>query len=103
MLTAAAGQTATDPVARVIAIAGATIALLNLVFNLYKEWWRGRRVRVRLERPSSSDSSLLVAKVSSRGNIAVDLTEWGYRVSHGWLERKEYVKPPTTGRDGPEE
>lgn len=88
-----------DWVARVIAIAGFAVAVLSLGFNIYREWLRGRRLRVVLSEAGAGPNRLLVVEVRNEGNTPVTVTDWGF--IRGGLKETFVYKPPDTGGDGP--
>ena len=91
-----------DWLARFIAIAGLLVALAGLGFNVFKEWLRGRRVRVEIEADKTGSDPQVVVKAANAGNTPVRVVEWGYVVTRGWSGRC-LIMPRDTGPNGPEE
>lgn len=89
-----------DVIARVLAIAGLVVAIISLGFNIGKEWWRGKRLRVGLQQTRTGETSLLVVNAHNAGNTPVAVIDWGFRVSR--RGRAGRVLPPNTGVDGPD-
>jgi hypothetical protein len=88
-----------DVLARVVAIAGLVVATISLGFNIWKEWWRGKRIRVGMEVARTGATSLLVVNAHNAGNTSVAVIDWGFQVSGAGRAR---ILPPNTGVNGPD-
>jgi hypothetical protein len=102
---ATADQSAKSPDwwARGIALGAALISLMSLGFTIGKEWWRGRRVRVKSYPGSMANSRIYVVEVDNKGGLSVQVIDWGYIYTAGrglWRDRRLY-EPDTTGIGGP--
>ena len=85
--------------ARVLAIAGLAVGIMSLGFNFWKEWWRGKRIRVELKKADTGGRPVLVVNAHNAGNTSATVMDWGFRVSGAGRGR---ILPPNTGVPGPE-
>jgi hypothetical protein len=103
VVTADQGAKSPDWWARGIALGAALISLTSLGFTIGKEWWRGRRVRVKSYPGSIEDSSVYMVEVNNTGGLSVQVNDWGYVYTAGrslWRDRR-WFEPDSTGIGGP--
>jgi len=85
-----------DPFARKIAVISLVVAVVSLFFNVVKEWWRGRRIRVELTEEQIDSTPHFVVAARNDGNTPVDVNGWGFRLT-SWHGRPHEVRPGTVG------